>query len=288
MFLNDITLSKRLRRPILNFNLKEDEEMVCVHVIDGDSDGKQQVPVPDMRANKPLGVHDQQANQTGFFQKLIHTKIGQLQIGIAAPNEISLSLSISNKSLKNATALRNLIKEIGTTSEHHLFDENVNIAYDFLEEIQKAIVFAYKAVESFCNASIPDNYIHENRNSRGVVELYGKEQIERWINTSEKVSSILPKILQVSSPIPEHFWSNFKNLERLRNEIIHSKSSTSSEILSELFSDKVDEYLRSCFLLLEFFMKKDPCNQIFPLGFGTSQIKVISIPDSEQLLLKIN
>lgn len=56
----------------------------------------------------------------------------------------------------------------------------------FLEEIQKAIIFSYKAVESFCNASIPDTYTYKKTTSKGIVEHYGKEQIERWVSTSEK------------------------------------------------------------------------------------------------------
>ncbi|MBO2701055.1 hypothetical protein [Shewanella algae] len=271
----------------MSSNLKLNDEMICVHTIEGKREEGHEIPVPDMRANKPFGIHDQEDDQTAFFQKLIYAKFDQTKIGIAAPNEISLSLSISTKSKNNAHILRESIKNNGKKSDYSLFDKDVKSAYDFLEEIQKAIVFGYKAVESFCNASIPDEYIYQKRNGKGVIEHYGKEQIERWINTSEKVSSILPSVLDVESPTSEGFWSDFKNLERLRNEIIHSKSSSTSDILSELFSMKIDDYLLSCLLLLEFFISKDPYNQIFPLGFGVSQIKVMSVPNADEILSKI-
>jgi hypothetical protein len=271
----------------LSSNFKLNEQMVCVHIIEGEREDGHEVPVPDMRANKPLGVHAQEDNKTAFFQKLIHAKIDQEKIGIAAPNEISLSLSISTKSKNNAYILRETIKKNAKNTEQKLFDTDVKSAYDFLEEIQKAIVFGYKAVESFCNASIPDEYIYQKKNNKGVIEHYGKEQIERWINTSDKVSSILPSILNVESPTSEVFWSDFKNLERLRNEIIHSKSSSTSDILSELFSEKTDDYLLSGLRLLEFFISKDPYNHIFPLGFGVSQIKIMSVPNADEMFSKI-
>ncbi|WP_347331714.1 hypothetical protein [Marinimicrobium locisalis] len=271
----------------MSFNLKLNEQMVCVHTIKGEREDGENIPVPDMRANKPTGVHDQESNQTAFFQKLINAKIDQVEVGVAAPNEIALSLSISTKAKKNANILRDSIKKRAKNADHSLFDTDVKSAYDFLEEIQKSIVFGYKAVESFCNASIPDDYVYEKSNSKGIIELYGKPQIERWINTSEKVSSILPCILNVESPTREKFWSDFKNLERLRNDIIHSKSSSSSSVLSELFSEKVNAYLLSGVKLLEFFITKDPYNQIFPLGFGVSQIKVMSVPDAGEIFAKV-
>ncbi|MEZ9823321.1 hypothetical protein AB4238_22310, partial [Shewanella sp. 10N.286.45.A1] len=215
---------KYTRKLALFSNLKDKDQLVCVHTIDGEREDGHEIPVPDMRANKPIGVHDQETDQTAFFQKLIYAKIEQNQIGVAAPNEISLSLSISSKAKDHANTLREHIKGISKASDGSLYDQGVKAAYDFLEEIQTSIVFGYKAVESFCNTSIPEEYIYKKKNSKGVIEHYGKEQIERWISTSEKVSSILPDVLDVDSPNKESFWSDFKNLERLRNEIIHSKS----------------------------------------------------------------
>lgn len=267
-------------------SLKKNERMVCVHTIDEPTDDTLTVPTPDARSNKPFGIHDQEDGQTAFFQKIITAKIGENEVSIAIPNEISLSLSISMKSLTAAEHKQKEIKKRASTNDT-IFDTDVRIAYDFLEEIQKAVVFSYKAVESFCNASIPDAYTYKKTTSKGIVEHYGKEQIERWVSTSEKISAIIPKILKCSSPTKQGFWSDFKNLERIRNEIIHSKSSNGSEILAELFSPKIRSYIGSSVMLLEYFIELDPCNPIFPLGFGKSQIKVMSVPDSNEYLSKI-
>lgn len=69
-----------------------------------------------------------------------------------------------------------------------IYGDDVPEFWDYLEEVQIAIVFSYKAVESLCNALIPSDYVYELKDSRGVVQLFGKDQIERWITTSDKVT----------------------------------------------------------------------------------------------------
>ena len=266
--------------------LEKNTIMVCVHTTSDSEEGGRSVPSPDIRSNKPIGFHDQEDNGVAFFQKLVTAKFNGKDISIAIPNEISLSLSISKKCMVAADDKREVIKKHANDRDT-IFESDVKIAYDFLEEIQKSVVFAYKAVESFCNASIPDAYVYKKTNGKGVVEHYGKEQIERWIPTSEKVSTILPEILACGPPTDQKFWGDFKNLERIRNELVHSKSSNSAEIITELFSDVVVRYVGSSVALLEFFIKLDPSNPIFPLGFGKSEIKIISVPDVQEYLQKI-
>ena len=268
------------------FPVNLDEEMVVVY-IDSSKGGNPEVPVHDPRANKPIGCHDQQDDETAFFQRLITTKIDDTEISLAAPNEIAISLHISKKSVEQSDMLRLLIKKKGKETDSAIYESDVAIAYDYLEEIQKAVVFSYKAVESFCNAVIPDDYTYIKTTSKGIEEHYRKEQIERWLSTSEKVLSILPEIMNVSSPSQEVFWSGFKNLERIRNEIIHSKSSSSTKILKELFSEKMRDYVVSSLDLLNFFIKADPFNQVFPLGFGESKIKVFSVENAHDIFKKV-
>lgn len=264
--------------------------MVAVHVINDVDDKPNQdfeFPIADARSNKPLGIHSLEERQVGFFQRVIKAKIDNNNIYIAAPNEISLSLSISKKSQLKSNRIRiELFRHI-ESPEGKIYNAEVSTAYDYLEEIQKAIVFSYKAIESFCNEAIPDDYIYKKLNTKGIQEHYPKEQIERWISTSEKVSEILPDVLHAQSPKEEVYWSNFKNLERLRNDIVHSKSSSSIETISELFSDAVDKYLKSSLEILSFFIKQDPKNILFPLGFDNSEIDIVSVNSTDEIMREI-
>lgn len=265
-------------------------EMVVVHVIDdADKVAATDIKIPsyDIRSNKPLGVHSLEDKQIAFFQRLVKTKIGDSNINVAAPNEISLSLNISKKSQENSFQLKKLLTKKLDSIDESIFNDEVSLAYDYLEEIQKAVIFSYKAIESFCNEAIPDDYIYKKKNPKGIEEHYGKEQIERWISTSEKVSEILPAIFDNESPKGEKFWSSFKNLERLRNEIIHSKSNASSDILAELFSNAVNGYLDSSLSVLSFFISQDSSNQLFPLGFGVSEMKIIEVKNSDEIIKKL-
>jgi len=271
----------------VDLNLKQNETLVIVHIIGNAEERNTKIPIPDIRSNKPIGIHNLKDNKIFFFQKLLHTKINDRNISISIPNEITLSISISQKTKNHASILRERISKAAQNTDGTLFERDVQDAYDYLEEIQKSIVFSYKAVESFCNASIPEGYSYKKSvPSRKTTEIYEKEQIERWINTSEKISEIIPDIFSCASPSRESFWSDFKNLERLRNEIIHSKSSSTADILSELFSDKIDRYIQSSINVLDYFIDKDPTNQIFPLGFGKSQMYTVKTADILDVIKK--
>ena len=206
-------------------------KLVVVHVVEVEgklSKNDCNVPAHDVRSNKPLGVHSLEDKQVTFFQRIIESKIDKKKVSFAAPNEISLSLNISRKAQIRAVKIKKNLTEHTKFTKKIIINENVSTIYDYLEEIQTSIVFSYKSLESFCNESIPDEYVYKKTNNKGIVEHYSKERIERWIPTSEKLSDILPEIFKCDSPTKEEYWSYFKNLERLRNEIIHSKSSAES------------------------------------------------------------
>lgn len=267
-------------------SVKKDDKLVCVQVIEDTNEEMPTIQLPDLRSNKPFGYHDQETGKTYFFQKLISKKFENKEILIAIPNEISISLSISKKSIiaaeKNLLELKKRSKKSDT-----IFDEDVKLAYDYLEEIQKSVVFSYKAVESFCNASIPDTYVYQKQSKKNT-EHYNKDQIERWISTSEKISKIIPKILNCESPTQQKFWNKFTKLEEIRNSIIHSKSNSTSEMLTELFSKEIKDYITSSIDLLDYFVDLDPSNQAFPLGFNNSKVNVVSVKDAGLILSKIN
>lgn len=265
--------------------LKLHTQLICVHHMNNADDPSEIVPAPDRRANKPIGIHETSTNKTAFFQKIIKPKIGSNTITLAIPNEITIAISVATKALQQAQKIKVDLEQLSEFTES-IYDRNVGLAYDYLESIQVATIFAYKAVESFCNAVIPDTYTYKKTTSRST-EHYSKEQIERWISTSEKVASILPSILKCSPPQSESFWSDFKSLERLRNEIIHSKSSNTDAIQEELFAEHVYRHIQSAMALLEHFISIDPSNPIFPLGFGMSMVRVLNVEKAEDILGKI-
>lgn len=235
------------------------------------------------RTNIPLMCIDLKDDRCVIMQETIDTKIGNKKISLSRPNEISLSMNIANNSLAKSKSLRKIILEkIGNDKNKNFFESDVSHIYDYLEETQKTIVFSYKAIEAMCNSAIPDDYVYKkDSNKKGVTEAYDKLGIERWVSTTEKVSKILPDIYRCASPTQNKFWGNFKKLEELRNDIIHSKSSSTSQVLSELLSGDIEKYVKSCESLLKFFFDKDRNNLSFPLIPSITEIISIELDDME-------
>ncbi|MBU3957599.1 MAG: hypothetical protein KKB25_00825, partial [Nanoarchaeota archaeon] len=113
-------------------------------------------------------------------------------------------------------------------------------------------------------------------------------EIERWVPTSEKISDIIPKIMKVSSPKKELFWKDFKTLEEIRNEIIHRKDNTKFDLFSILFDENIVKIIGSGIKVLNYFIKFDKDNVIFPFGFGESQMQIIKVDDIGKFYEKIN
>ncbi|HEJ7134817.1 TPA: hypothetical protein SMF84_001489 [Serratia marcescens] len=236
------------------------------------------------RSNIPVMCVDVKQDKCVILQESIAAKIENKKISFSRPNEIALSMHIANSSLKKSQELRkSIIKRIEEDKNKKFFENDVIEIYDYLEEVQKAVVFSYKAIEAMCNSAMPDDYVYDKSSNKiGVIEVYDKLGIERWVSTTEKVSKILPDIYNCVSPVQKPFWGHFKKLEELRNEIIHSKSSSSSKVLSELLSADISKYVKSCEALLKFFFEQDRRNHLFPLIPGVTEIESNEMEDMEE------
>ncbi|MEG6165184.1 hypothetical protein [Enterobacter ludwigii] len=266
-------------------NLHEDTTYVVADIIENYSKTTQDVSSFKLnmrqRSNRPIACVNVDDDQCVFFQEVISAKIERKKISFSRPNEISLSMNIAKKSLDKALEIRSaIIKLIQPNQKNNFYGDGLDHIYDYLEEVQKTIIFSYKAIEALCNSAIPEDYTYKkDLSKKGISEIYNKSAIERWLSTSEKVSKILPDVYKCPSPSNQNFWGHFKKLEELRNEIIHSKSSTSSKLLSEILSSDIDKYFKSCESMLLYFFKVDKQNHFFPLTSKISELPIISWKD---------
>ena len=236
---------------------------------------------------KPYGVLSKIDNKITFLHNTNTVKHGNLEVTFVPPNNIALSLSIYKKNLLSAVRLKNeLLKYLD--KENNLLKENIKLLYDYFENIQTTVVFIYNAIETFSNHSIPNNYKYEKTNHKGIKEVYSKNEIERWIQTSEKIGDILPDIMNIKSPKNKHFWSDFKKLEKIRNDIIHPKSFKTAALLETLLQKNIVEILNSAVELLNYFISLDAGNQLFPFGFGESKIPIVETENINKMFKKIN
>ncbi len=178
--------------------------------------------------------------------------------------------------------------KISTGKTKIIFDDSeLEMLYNYFEHIQTSLIFIYTAVEAFANVAIPETFTYEKLNNKKVREIWGKEQIERWLPTTEKICDILPVILDVDSPKSESFWMGFKRLEELRNSIIHQKTisneqSINSKFLSDFFDENIFDVIRSGYLVIEYFCNKSAIPHIyFPIGMGSSDLRPLEVDNIE-------
>jgi|SRR6266704_546713 len=99
-----------------------------------------------------------------------------------------------------------------------------NIFFDLLQRRMIAIVFAYTALESFANESIPDHFIFRRiSGQKKFTEEYTKEQVER-LSLEIKSFEVLPLIFKLPTPKGRATGERYKSLEKLRDRVIHMKS----------------------------------------------------------------
>ncbi len=241
----------------------------------------------DLRDERSIKLHSKSDHKTYFLSKSEKVKIADKNISYTAPNNISLSLSLMKKSLNEARKIykRLILKVPGKKVE--IKSEIRAELYNYFEILQTSIIFSYIAIEGFSNAVIPENYLHERVNEKGIKETLTKENIERWMSTSEKVGTILPLILKTSDIRAENYWATFKELEQLRNDIVHQKTiekgtKLDTKVFNQMLNPKVFERIASSIKVIDFFYKVDNAHPYFPLGFGIATFQVHKIESMEK------
>lgn len=214
----------------------------------------------DLRDERSIKLHSKADQKIFFLSKNENVTVADKSISYAAPNNISLSLSLMKKSLNEARKIyRRLVLKV-PNKKIELKNEIRSELYDYFEILQTSIIFSYIAIEGFSNAVIPESYLHERINEKGIKEIWTKENIERWMSTSEKIGTILPMILKTPDIRKESYWATFKELEQLRNDIVHQKTiekgtKLDTKVYDQMLNPKVFERIASSIKVIDFFTK---------------------------------
>ncbi len=243
----------------------------------------------DFRQNHPYPVHAIKQDKIIFLSDLEIYNINKTRVEFSSPNIISMFINISHKAFVESTSVFKKFIEPklidGKTAEFK--EEELTKLYDYLESAKVSVIFAYNSIEAFVNIAIPNDYTYENKNNRGIKEIWDKEAIQRWMTTSDKLTKILPGLRGLEKPNNQKFWSNFKNLEQLRNDIIHPKSvsnelNTSNEIHKKFFNKNVFNWIQSTGDVLKFYCQGEYSERYFPIGFGPKKFKPTELDDFDK------
>ncbi|MCQ2987950.1 hypothetical protein NLO72_01695 [Pseudomonas tremae] len=252
--------------------------------------GNSRPSIPDIRMARPIVYHVKLAKKFITVQRSEMFDIFGVEINFPTPNNVSLFANIANKERQQAKNIHSslIMRDVKDKRFIDIRDEDVKRLYNYLEHIQTSILTIYTAVESFANIAIPNEHVYTFKNSKGIVESYDKAAIERWLKTSEKIADLLPSILSSEPPKGQPFWSRFKELESIRNDIVHQKTEKqthsrdiNSSFLGKLLNPDIFDVVDSGFKLISFFCEKDIYHSFFPMGFSAAELKPIEIDDFE-------
>lgn len=243
----------------------------------------------EFRTYRPHIVHGVKQNKTLVLNIFESFDVNNTKIEFLTPNIVSMFVNISNESYNKAvliykkTIRPKLIKE----EKVEFRDQELSHLYDYLEAVKVSIIFAYNSIEAFVNIAIPSDYTYENINNRGIIEIWNKDAIHRWMSTSDKLSKIIPELRELDNPKDKKFWSNFKELEDLRNKIIHPKPAStelnvSNQIHKSFFDISVFNLIRSTGDVLNFCCQGEYSEMYFPVGFGPKKTKVAELDDLDK------
>lgn len=146
------------------------------------------------------------------------------QLTIPIPNATALMLDSSAKAYKLAQHIREKSGVDKTLNKQVSFLSDGE-AIDYLGYMIESILLAFTAIEAFSNELIPDDYVHNGLDKDGsAFSLAEKNQIERKVSLDEKLSVILPTVLNCASPKGSKCWTGYVTLKRVRDRIVHMKT----------------------------------------------------------------
>ncbi|MDC6386708.1 hypothetical protein D2V93_11820 [Flagellimonas taeanensis] len=244
-----------------------------------------QYEIFDERINKPVWYRKiENGKETGSLvsQEIDEIEFPKNPFEFFAPNNVGMLLSISQrykvlaKGLYDEKINPNNVKHsyVETEKDKKKFlQEKSIVSADYIELIQISVVFAYTAIESFANLSIPEDYEYKVKvKSKGITEIYDKTAIERWVSLTDKIAKVLTDVYSTSKIESQKFWSNLKSLEKNRHNIIHQKSINRTEFYKEYFKEGIFKQIDSAQTVLQFFYdahsKENRTNPLWPWAIG--------------------
>lgn len=143
---------------------------------------------------------------------------------VPLPNATAAMLNASANAYEKARSLR-ADSGIDKTLKNDVSFHAEKDALDYIERMIEAIVLAFSAIEAFTNESIPADFVYaRHKRNEVLLEAANKETIERYLSIDEKLTSVLPKIIDCKSPKGTHCWQGYTQLKNARDRIIHMKT----------------------------------------------------------------
>jgi hypothetical protein len=182
--------------------------------------------VHDMPSAYP-GEPSHPAGSTIAMTSTIDTPSGK--VAFLTPSAVAIALSVAAKGVASAEELKRDFSTAPTPSPDGVVrlmrGSATGELFDYFEQCFTATVFAYQAIEAYCNFklayTLSGNMTLQRK--KGPVSM-NREEIERQVSTSEKLATVLPHVLNRPTPKGTATWERFRELEDVRDATVHLKS----------------------------------------------------------------
>jgi hypothetical protein len=166
---------------------------------------------------------------TAVYQsELVQTPTGE-HLGFLTPSATAMAFSIALTASNNAKRLYTSLTYDSVLTPHgrgkSISNERIGELFNFFEQCMVAVTFSFQALEVYANHTISRNLREsiEVKRGKNKVQLSPRE-LESQLSTDEKLSSILPRILNMPTPKGKQVWKKYKVLKDTRDATIHLKS----------------------------------------------------------------
>lgn len=152
------------------------------------------------------------------------SKVSKKVVSFGLPSAPALYLDIATAAHRRRSASNLASMFIEHSRVQGTWPEQHGPLFDYFEAFSTEVIFSYTAVEAFANESIPADFIFTSKRGKNGEVAYKGAEIERQVALSEKLNSVLPLAHKLTKPAGGKAWQDFRDLERVRDRLIHMKS----------------------------------------------------------------
>ena len=142
-----------------------------------------------------------------------------------APQMVSLYLIESRMFAIKGERKRLLSLKQVRQEKDHIYPTNHSLLIDAVRDLSLAVLLAYSAIESLCNATIDDLPIEAAVVARRASQnlTVSRDEMVRRLSLGEKLDLALPLYAAAPSIKGTKSWEGYKALKSIRDELVHPK-----------------------------------------------------------------
>jgi hypothetical protein len=217
-------------------------------------------------------TEDWRSPWTGFVHEagalVARTTVGRDRDGsplqFITPSPEAVSLDLAYASAHRCKGLRDTVLIQDAPLHGHtprsVRDDTLPMLYDYLAQAMVTVAFAYQALEAFANRVVgtatAETFEVDMREGRRTLT---REEAQRWLSTDRKLAELLPGIHAVRSPKGRRPWKGFRELARLRDDLLHLKDhhadprGKDQSVFHRLLADGVGHHPTSAVAMIAWF-----------------------------------